>query len=80
MRKFWMNSIPMIAVLLVMVFGFTLASHAANCAELEKACNDARKTAESICNAFGNASDQCKDEGVDAGEKVLADFITEGLF
>ena len=68
MRKFWMNSIPLIAVLLVMAFGFTLVSHAANCDALKKACDDATQAAQSICNALGNGSPQCIDAQRLAGE------------
>ena len=59
MRKFWMNSLPLIAVFLVVAFGFTLAAHAADCEAMKAAAEEMTAAAGAVCGAFGNDSGAC---------------------
>lgn len=67
MRRFWINSIPLLAVLFTLIFGFTVASIAANCDDLEDAKDAAQFAAKVICAVFGNAHALCIDATAVAG-------------
>lgn len=59
MKRFWINSIPLLVVLLTLVFGFTMVADAGNCADLADLCDSSIKLAGKICAEFGAASIQC---------------------
>lgn len=77
MRRFWINSIPLLVVLFTLIFGFTVASIAANCDDLEEAMNNANATATIICTVFGNANALCIDATAVAGAATF-EFYNAG--
>ena len=59
MRKFWINSIPLLVVFFTLVFGFIMPAIATNCDDLEEQCDQATAAAFIICGMFGNGTNIC---------------------
>ena len=59
MRRFWINSIPLLAVLLTLIFGFTIVANAVDCVDLLDIARAAEESAKTICAVFGNAHALC---------------------
>ena len=72
MRKFWINSIPLLVVLFTLIFGFTIAAIAADCNDLKDKCDSATAEAFIICGLFGNGTNICVAAQARAGEACYA--------
>lgn len=67
MRKFWINSIPLLVVLFTITFGFTIAVIAEDCDDLEADCEYHKTLAALVCTVIGNANDVCWSLQANAG-------------
>ena len=68
MRRFWINSIPLLVVFFTLIFGFTIVAGAADCTSLKDAAMAAQAAATVICTILGNANDLCIAATAIAGE------------
>ena len=80
MKKFWMNSLPILAVLFVLAVGFTMfnnldASPSDDndlCADLWAICSQESNYASVTCDTYGSDSNWCKDAKKDAKKACQA--------
>ena len=74
MKKFWMNSLPLLAVLFVLTIGFTMFNNLDAspsdrndpCVDLEEICRQEANYAIVTCEKYGSDSNWCKDAKKDA--------------
>lgn len=67
MRTLLMKSLPALALLLVLTFGFTMIAMGSTCSYLYAVAVEATNYASTACNEFGNGSQQCISAQADAG-------------
>ena len=80
MKKFWINSLPLLAVLFVLTIGFTMfndlnASPSDTndpCPDLVEICFQEANYATVTCRKYGNDSNWCKDARKDANKACNA--------
>ncbi|RKU12958.1 hypothetical protein C6503_16580 [Candidatus Poribacteria bacterium] len=76
MKKFWMNSLPLLAVLFVLTIGFTMFNNLEAspsdtndpCPDLREICRQEANYAVVTCKKYGNDSNWCKDARRDANK------------
>ena len=74
MKKFWMNSLPLLAVLFVLTIGFTMFNNLDAspsdtndlCADLWEICRQEANYVAVTCKKYGSDSNWCKDAKKDA--------------
>lgn len=74
MKKFWMNSLPILVVLFVLTIGFTMFNNLEAspsdtndpCADLLEICRQETNYAIVTCKKYGSDSNWCKDAWKDA--------------
>ncbi len=80
MKKFWMNSLPLLAVLFVLTIGFTMFNNLDAspsdrnnlCADLAEICRQEANYATATCEKYGSDSNWCKDAWKDANKACNA--------
>ena len=80
MKKFWMNSLPLLAVLFVLTIGFTMFNNLDAspsdtndpCADLWEICRQEANYATATCKKYGSDSNWCKDARKDANKACNA--------
>lgn len=80
MKKFWMNSLPILAVLFVLTVGFTMfndlgaspSDHNDPCPDLWEICFQESNYASATCERYGSDSNWCKDAKKDADKACYA--------
>ena len=80
MKKFWMNSLPLLAVLFVLTIGFTMFNNLDAspsdrndpCADLLEICFQEANYASVTCEKYGSDSNWCKDARNDADKACIA--------
>lgn len=74
MKKFWMNSLPLLVVLFVLTIGFTMFNNLDAspsdtndpCADLSEICRQEANYMSVTCEKYGSDSNWCKDAVKDA--------------
>ena len=85
MKRFWMNSLPLLAVLFVLTIGFTMFNNLDaspsdtndDCADLWEICRQEASYAIDTCKKYGSDSNWCKDARKDANKTYHAAMICE---
>ncbi len=80
MKKFWMNSLPILGVLFVLTVGFTVfndlgaspSDHNDPCPDLWEICAQEVNYASETCGKYGSDSNWCKDARWDANAACYA--------
>ena len=80
MKRFWMNSLPLLAVLFVLTIGFTMFNNLDAspsdtndpCVDLEEICLQEANYAKATCKKYGSDSNWCKDAIKDATKACRA--------
>ena len=85
MKKFWMNSLPLLAVLFVLTIGFTMFNNSDAspsdtndpCADLWEIYRQEANYVSVTCKKYGNGSNWCKDARKDANKAYHAAMICD---
>lgn len=85
MKKFWMNSLPLLAVLFVLTMGFTMFNNLDAspsdtndlCADLWEIYRQEADYAIATCEKYGNDSNWCRDARKDANKTYHAAMICD---
>ena len=80
MKKFWMNSLPLLAVLFVITIGFTMFNNLDAspsdtndpCPDLSEICRQEVNYVIVVCKKYGGDSNWCKDARKDADKACNA--------